>query len=143
MNLTKQQIGDILKELRISSGFSQKDVADHLGRRQQIISHWETGYTQPDANTLFELCEFYGADISASFGFSGNRVKLSKGEAALVLAYRKASADDKNIVDSALRKYTNAPRLTLVASHNGGLSTADSSAINQLGLEMQEDDSDL
>ena len=55
--MTKTEIGSILKELRVSSGKTQKEVAELLGRKQQIVGHWETGYSQPDANTLFTLCD--------------------------------------------------------------------------------------
>ena len=55
--MTKEEIGAVLKGLRTDSGKTQKEVAEILGRTQQIIGHWETGYSQPDANTLFRLCE--------------------------------------------------------------------------------------
>ena len=55
--MTKEEIGAILKSLRVKSNMTQKEVPEQIGRKQQIIGHWETGYSQPDANTLFELCE--------------------------------------------------------------------------------------
>ena len=66
--MTKQEIGQILKAAREAKGLTQKQVAEQLGRRQQIVGHWETGYAQPDANTLFELCDIYGISIDEAFG---------------------------------------------------------------------------
>ena len=66
--MTKQEIGQILKEAREARGMTQKQVAEVLGRRQQIVGHWETGYAQPDANTLFELCDIYDISIDEAFG---------------------------------------------------------------------------
>lgn len=68
--MTKEQIGAVLKDLRMKTGKTQKEVAEILGRKQQIIGHWETGYSQPDANTLFTLCELYGTTVDSAFGFT-------------------------------------------------------------------------
>lgn len=114
MKLTKQEIGAILKQLREENGFTQKEVAEHFGRRQQIIGHWETGYSQPDAGTLFELCDFYGADIGKAFGFyrrekelnsTDEKSVLNDNDLAIAYAYHYASEDDRAVVDAALRKY--------------------------------------
>ena len=58
--MTKEEIGGVLKNLRTKTGMTQREVAEKIGRTQQIIGHWETGYSQPDANTLFVLCDIYG-----------------------------------------------------------------------------------
>ncbi|KAF5039995.1 Helix-turn-helix domain protein [anaerobic digester metagenome] len=113
MRLTKQEIGSILKQLREANGYTQKEVAEHFGRKQQIVGHWETGYAQPDAGTLFELCDFYGADISKAFGFLGKSNKaevkipdnLDEQDICIARAYHAADADDRAVVEAALRKY--------------------------------------
>lgn len=66
--MTKQEIGQVLRAAREAKGFTQKQVAEKLGRKQQVIGHWETGYAQPDANTLFELCDLYEISIDEAFG---------------------------------------------------------------------------
>lgn len=66
--MTKQEIGQILRAARESKGLTQKQVAEFIGRKQQIVGHWETGYSQPDANTLFELCDLYDLSIDEAFG---------------------------------------------------------------------------
>ena len=38
--MTKQEIGLVLKNIRIQKGLTQKEVAEKIGRRQQIIGHW-------------------------------------------------------------------------------------------------------
>lgn len=86
--MTKEEIGKILKRLRIASGMTQKDVAGILGRNQQIVGHWETGYSQPDANTLFLLCSIYEADINEAFGFpSKNKKEHDPQREELLLIY--------------------------------------------------------
>lgn len=145
----KDSLVSLLREARISRGLKQKDVADRLGIKDNTLSNWETGRTEPDMDKFLELCDIYRLDaaqiLTDSYGVrhSVPSIVFTSAETEIVLAYRIASPDDKNIVDSALRKYINAPRLTLVAARDGGLSTADADAINRLGLEMQEDDTDL
>lgn len=80
--MTRQEIGAILMELREKAGKSREDVAEWLGKSAKTIGHWETGYAQPDANTLFSLCGLYGADLNAAFGFCAEKAApLVSGEA--------------------------------------------------------------
>lgn len=65
--MTKQEIGAILKASRESRGLSRPQVAELIGKSQKTIEHWESGYAQPDANTLFELCDLYGVSIDEVF----------------------------------------------------------------------------
>lgn len=93
--MTKEEIGAILKELRINSGKTQRQVAEVIGRTQQIIGHWETGYSQPDANTLFILCGLYGVSVDDAFGFSDKKiaVALTKTDREIVNLLHTLSSD--------------------------------------------------
>lgn len=75
--MTKKEIGNRLRQARLSSGKTQKEVASIIGRTQQIIGHWETGYSQPDANTIFVLCDIYGMSVSDVFGFNKDTTSVS------------------------------------------------------------------
>lgn len=109
MKLSKQQIGAILKKLREDKGYTQREVAEHFGRTQQIIGHWETGYSQPDAGTLFDLCDFYGADITQAFGFSKTVAATCSSDLEIAQAYHIANSDDRAIVELTLKKYMTKP----------------------------------
>lgn len=87
--MTKKEIGKVLQKLRMDTGKTQKEVAELIGRKQQIIGHWETGYSQPDANTLFELCELYGVTVDEAFEFKNKGNELSQHEKKLIKAYRE------------------------------------------------------
>ncbi len=76
--MTKEEIGAKLKAARLSCGMTQQEVADKIGRKQPIIGHWETGYSQPDANTLFTLCDLYETTVDEVFGFKKDNISLSK-----------------------------------------------------------------
>ena len=65
MVMTKEEIGEKLKAARISCGMTQQEVANKIGRKQPIIGHWETGYSQPDANTLFMRSEEHTSELQS------------------------------------------------------------------------------
>jgi len=102
--VTKEEIGAILKELRLSCGMTQKEVALALGRKQQIVGHWETGYSQPDANTLFTLCNIYGTSVDIAFGFKKKDFDISKNDIELLKKYRTLDGHGKEIIDLILDK---------------------------------------
>lgn len=53
-------LAKFLKEKRVQSGLSQKDVAEKLGySTSQFISNWERGISHPPMNTLRSLSELY------------------------------------------------------------------------------------
>lgn len=66
--MQKEERAQILKALRKAAHIKRQDVADTLGVSVKTIGHWETGYAQPDANTLFLLCDMYGTTVDAAFG---------------------------------------------------------------------------
>ena len=105
--MTKAEIGTILKELRIKSGKTQKEVAEILGRKQQIIGHWETGYSQPDANTLFTLCDIYGTTVDDAFGFNKKADTLSSDDFILLKKYHSLDDHGKKMVDFTLTEEFN------------------------------------
>ena len=106
--MTKEEIGLVLKELRTSCGMTQKEVAEKIGRTQQIVGHWETGYAQPDANTLFTLCSIYGVTVDDAFGFQ-RKDNISKEDYERIRKYKFISTyspDGAGVVDTVLdREY--------------------------------------
>ncbi len=102
--MTKAEIGAVLKRLRIASGKTQKEVAQILGRTQQIIGHWETGYSQPDANTLFLLCDIYGTTVDAAFGFARTCGSLTSEDSVFLKKYHSLDRHGKKMVEFALEE---------------------------------------
>lgn len=102
--MTKEEIGKILKNLRISCGMTQKDIASKIGRTQQIVGHWETGYAQPDANTLFKLCEAYGTTVDEAFGFIKSKKAITPEESEHLKKYRSLDSRGKETVDLIIQR---------------------------------------
>lgn len=101
--MTREEIGEKLKAKRISCGMTQQEVAEKIGRKQPIVGHWETGYSQPDANTLFMLCDIYGTTVDDVFGFSPKE-NFTKSEYTHIKKYRELDPHGKEMVDFTLQK---------------------------------------
>ena len=54
-----------LKKSRIESNLKQSDVAKLLGVKSNTISNWENGKSNPDIDSLVELCKIYNISCSA------------------------------------------------------------------------------
>ena len=58
-NNSKILIGKILKQTRISLGFTQEEVAEKLGLAPRYISDIERDKTKGSIDTLVKLCNIY------------------------------------------------------------------------------------
>ena len=63
MSLTRDQIAARLKELRTGLGFTQAQVAGHLGVHRPAISEIEAGRRAVTAEELFQLANLYGSSV--------------------------------------------------------------------------------
>ena len=54
-----------LKELRSEKGLSQTELAKELNVSQRSISSWETGFRQPDFETLRLIAEYF--DVTTDY----------------------------------------------------------------------------
>lgn len=89
----------VLKHYRKINRLTVKDVSmllkDHnLAVAPKTIYGWESGQTQPNADTLMLLCEIYKIDnVLETFGYrtasSSSGIQLSKKEEELILKYRE------------------------------------------------------
>ena len=54
-----------LKELRCEKGLSQTELAKALNVSQRSISSWETGFRQPDYETLILIAKYF--DVTTDY----------------------------------------------------------------------------
>ena len=89
-------ISKVLKTYRKLNHYSVNDLVikleDHnLPVAPKTVYGWESGQTQPDADTLLVLCKIYNIDnILGTFGYSSpvDELFLSGEERNLILQYR-------------------------------------------------------
>lgn len=56
----EKTLSEDLREMRMNTGLSQRDVADSLGLTRQAITNYEQGVRVPAISTLHILLDFYG-----------------------------------------------------------------------------------
>ena len=57
-----------LKELRVEKELSQIQLAKSIDVSQRSISSWETGFRQPDYDTLEKLAKFFNVTADYLLG---------------------------------------------------------------------------
>lgn len=63
-------ICETLKALRVSSGFTQEEIADKLGMKQRTYSNYETGVREPNALVLMRIADYYNVTVDYILGRS-------------------------------------------------------------------------
>ena len=107
-------IGKILKESRISSNISVKEISDllvHKGYKasESTIYSWENENSQPTPGAFLVMCEAYGIkNILTTFGYNGYKkdgsLQLNMKEIDMVEKYRGLDPHGKEMVDFTLLK---------------------------------------
>lgn len=59
-----------MKNLRVASGMSQKDMAAKLDLSVPSYSNYENGYSEPPMEILQKFCEILNVSVSDLFGFN-------------------------------------------------------------------------
>ena len=54
-----------LRNLRLSRGLTQMEVAEGLGSSQASVTSWETGRREPDFATIKRISEFFNVPMSS------------------------------------------------------------------------------
>ena len=102
-----------LRDLRVASGMTAREVGDKIGKSEKTVSGWEHGRGQPDADTLFSLCQIYGVssfDVFYSADPTDNT--LTQDESDLLAAYRRLNTDGRKAVRDFLRVLSGNPAMS-------------------------------
>lgn len=70
------QIGTRLRQLRESKGYSQQNVADHLGMEQPNYQKFESDKAQPKLDLLEKLAGFYNIPLTDLISPDKNTVHI-------------------------------------------------------------------
>lgn len=77
-----------IKDLRIKSGYSQKQIAEMLFVNQTAVSQWERGVTTPTKDTLLKLADIFNVSIDYLLGRSSNTTEPD------IVAFHKNKSGD-------------------------------------------------
>ncbi|AEE95322.1 helix-turn-helix domain-containing protein [Mahella australiensis] len=64
---------EIIKQLRLEKGLSQKEIANAIGVDRTTYNKYETGKSQPDFDTVQKLADFFGVSVDYLLGRSDTR----------------------------------------------------------------------
>lgn len=94
--MKNENIAKVLKEYRKQNNLSVKEVSKRLNEKSLVVAEktiygWESGQSQPDADTLLILCDIYNInDILGTFGYTEkSNFAITKSEQNLILRYRE------------------------------------------------------
>lgn len=109
----RKSLAGKLREFRLRTGLTAKEVGDRIGKSDKTVSGWEHGRGQPDADMLFRLCEIYKIKSIAEFYSEEQTEKsdqrLTPAEVELLSLYRSLSKDGKNMLISTARVFAGNP----------------------------------
>ena len=95
-----------VKDLRISRGMKQEDLARELNVARTAISKYERGELDLSSATIHRLCDICGCTADYLLGRSPvPSPELDPQEEAMLLAWRRATPEIRAIVETALAPY--------------------------------------
>lgn len=68
MNCFKTRLNELLQQ----SGKQQTEIAKDLKIEKQKLSHWKTGYTEPNIDDLIKLAQYFNESIDYLVGNDNN-----------------------------------------------------------------------
>lgn len=68
MEQVRGNIARNIKRLRESNGLTQQQLATELNIRGSAVSNWEQGLNSPSIEIMFQLCDFFGIEITELYG---------------------------------------------------------------------------
>ncbi len=99
----KQHIAGVIRDLREKHGYTQKDIGNLTQKAHTTIASWESGKSQPDIDTLMQLCIMYNVDdILAEFGYRKPLSGLTDKEQEIIKLYRALGDDYHDFVINVL-----------------------------------------
>lgn len=108
-----KDIGKTLKECRIASKMSVKEISDLLTCKgfkasESTIYSWENGNSQPTPGALLTMCTAYGIDnVLETFGYNGynedGSIQLNLHEIEHIEKYRNLDDPGRSHVDTVLQ----------------------------------------
>lgn len=100
--MKKKTMGQVLKELRLEKGVSQKEVATAVKTTDVTIGRYENGDREPKGDMLYSIADYYNVSIDYLLGLSEKRepLKLTEKEMkAIELANQLSDEEFNNIIN--------------------------------------------
>jgi len=70
--MENDKVGCLIREARISKGYTQKDVAEKIGLTDKAVSKWECGKSFPDITLIGAISQILDIDVTMLVGVADN-----------------------------------------------------------------------
>ena len=93
--MVREQLAARLKFFREKVGMTIYEVGEKIGKSGKMVSAWENGRGQPDADMLLTLCDIYKIEsIAALYGKADSALsQLSSDELYIIKVFRTFNAE--------------------------------------------------
>lgn len=96
--MDKEKTGNLIKEARIKTGYTQSELGALIGVTNKAISRWENGESFPDVGVLEELSRVLNLDIKDIItGESGSEISDAVTEITRVVKIQERERQNKKI----------------------------------------------
>ena len=79
--------GALIRQLRLSAGLTQKQLAEKVNVSDKAVSKWECGNGAPDVSLLTDLAEVFGTDVNTLLSGSKDINESEKGDMKKIRFY--------------------------------------------------------
>ena len=83
-----------IKELRLSLGITQVQLANKLGVTKQCVSNWESGYIQPSIDMLVRIAKTFSVSTDYLLGLNDKPTLDAEGLTNEQILHIRAIIDD-------------------------------------------------
>ena len=94
-----KRTGELIRQLRINKGFTQRELAERINVSDKAVSKWECGKGCPDVSLLTSLADIFGTDTEALLSGEINKNESGKGDMKKIRFY--VCGECNNIITSA------------------------------------------
>ena len=101
-DLTKLQMGAVIKKYRTDAELGTQEFADMMGVSRGTVLHWETDVNRPSVEQIKDICETLGIPAAELFGLP-MPATLDQNEENVLEFYRKSSEVGKRIIERNAR----------------------------------------
>ena len=91
MNLTNEQIGQRIKEVRTEKNITQTQLAKFLGKSLRTVQSYESGESRIFFDTVCSIANFLGVTPSYLLGFEEPQLQLNSLSDVIAVLYERKS----------------------------------------------------
>lgn len=107
--------GNKIRYYRKEKEWTQKQLGDKLGVKDNTISGWENGKSEPLQDQLFMMAQLFGISINDLFPPTTNSQTLNEEEQNLIKSYRSLEPIDRGRLLERLQTLTEQDKYTAKA----------------------------